>query len=187
MIGRIVRVSDKQQSVQTEGKNGSVIVVGGSAAGLLTAAKVAASGRDVRYGQTLNGNQLNVVAPPPVLKPAAKQTPRVKARLVNPVVETGWQGIKPAEAARLKTSIARQNPPPAGLPKPRIPKKEQVESPTGPRVRSQTQMPPNLVAPKARPSEKMPEVRATPGGSPKTPIAGKKSVPPLLARGRPAH
>jgi probable HAF family extracellular repeat protein len=146
-----------------------------------------ASGRDVRYGQTLNGNQLNVVAPPPVLKPAAKQTPRVKARLVNPVVETGWQGIKPAEAARLKTSIARQNPPPAGLPKPRIPKKEQVESPTGPRVRSQTQMPPNLVAPKARPSEKMPEVRATPGGSPKTPIAGKKSVPPNLIGERPAR
>jgi probable HAF family extracellular repeat protein len=146
-----------------------------------------ASGRDVRYGQTLNGNQLNVVAPPPVLKPAAKQTPRVKARLVNPVVETGWQGIKPAEAARLKTSIARQNPPPAGLPKPRIPKKEQVESPTGPRVRSQTQMPPNLVAPKARPSEKMPEVRATPGGSPKTPIAGKKFVPPNLIGERPAR
>lgn len=145
-----------------------------------------ASGRNVRYGQTLNGNQLNVAAPPPVLKPAARQTPRVKTRLVNPVVETGWQDIKPAEAARLKTSIARQNPPPAGLPKPRILKKEQVESPTGPRVRSQKQMPPNLVAPKAKPGEKMPEVRATPGGSPNTPMAGKKSVPPNLIGERPA-
>jgi len=146
-----------------------------------------ARGRDVRYGQTLNGNQLNVVAPPPVLKPAAKQTPRVKTRLVNPVVDTGWQGIKPAEAARLKTSIARQNPPPPGLPKPRIPKKEQVESPTGRQVRSPKQMPPNLVAPKVRPCEKMPEVRATPGGSPKTPIAGKKFVPPNLIGERPAR
>jgi probable HAF family extracellular repeat protein len=145
-----------------------------------------ASGRNARYGQTLNGNQLNVVAPPPVLKPAAKQTPRVKTRLVNPVAETGWQDIKPAEAARLKTSIARQNPPPADLPKRRIPKKEQVESPTGPRVGSQKQLPPNLVAPKARPGEKMPEVRATPGISPNPPMAGKKSVPPNLIGERPA-
>jgi probable HAF family extracellular repeat protein len=144
------------------------------------------SGHNVRYGQTLNGKQLNVMAPPPVLKPSAKQTPRVKTRLVNPVVETGWQDIKPAEAARLKTSIARQDPPPAGLPKLRIPKKEQVESATGPRVRSQKQLPPNLVAPKARPGEKMPEIRATPSRSPNTPMAGKKSVPPNLIGERPA-
>src|SRR5882762_1180807 len=55
MIGRIVRVSDKRQSVQTESKNGSVIVVGGSAAGLLTAAKVAAGGRDVRVLDAKSG------------------------------------------------------------------------------------------------------------------------------------
>jgi hypothetical protein len=42
MIGRTERVPDKQQRLQNENKNGSIIVVGGSAAGLLTAAKVAA-------------------------------------------------------------------------------------------------------------------------------------------------
>src|SRR4029077_40117 len=34
-----------------------------------------ATGPNANYSQTLKGNQLNVVAPPPVLKPAAKQTP----------------------------------------------------------------------------------------------------------------
>ncbi|MGA8480724.1 MAG: DUF6600 domain-containing protein, partial [Chthoniobacterales bacterium] len=45
-----------------------------------------ATGPNASYGQTLKGNQLNVVAPPPVLKPAAKQTPTVQTRLANPVV-----------------------------------------------------------------------------------------------------
>jgi digeranylgeranylglycerophospholipid reductase len=48
-------VPDKQQSVQAESKNGNVIVVGGSAAGLLTAAKVAAGGRDVRVLDAKSG------------------------------------------------------------------------------------------------------------------------------------
>ena len=39
---------EKQPSLQTGNRNGSVIVVGSSAAGLLTAAKVAAGGRQVR-------------------------------------------------------------------------------------------------------------------------------------------
>jgi hypothetical protein len=59
-----------------------------------------------------------VVAPPPVLKPAAKQTPPVQTRLANPVVEKGWQGVRPADAAKLKKTIVQQNPPPKDLPKP---------------------------------------------------------------------
>src|SRR6266478_6037746 len=55
MIGRTERVPDKPQRLQSEGKNGSVIVVGGSSAGLLTAAKVAASGRDVRVLDAKSG------------------------------------------------------------------------------------------------------------------------------------
>ena len=55
MIGRTERVPDKQQRLQNENKNGSVIVVGGSAAGLLTAAKVAAGGRDVRVLDAKSG------------------------------------------------------------------------------------------------------------------------------------
>jgi flavin-dependent dehydrogenase len=48
MIGRTERVPEKQQHLRNESKAGNVIVVGGSAAGLLTAAKVAAGGRHVR-------------------------------------------------------------------------------------------------------------------------------------------
>jgi len=55
MIGRTERVPEKQRSLETETKDGSVIVVGGSAAGLLTAAKVAAGGRDVRVLDAKSG------------------------------------------------------------------------------------------------------------------------------------
>ena len=48
MIGRTERVRENQQNLRTERQNRGVIVVGGSAAGLLTAARVAAGGRDVR-------------------------------------------------------------------------------------------------------------------------------------------
>jgi digeranylgeranylglycerophospholipid reductase len=47
-IGRAERVIEKQTNLQPNQKSGGVIVVGGSAAGLLTAAKVAAGGRAVR-------------------------------------------------------------------------------------------------------------------------------------------
>ena len=150
-----------------------------------------ATGPNASYGQTLKGNQLNVVAPPPVLKPAAKQTPTVQTRLANPVVEKGWQGVKPADAAKLKRTIAEQNPPPKDLPKPtplptpQILKKGQVAgspSPTGSPapVIGQKRTPPNLVKPTASPGEKVPTVKATPGGSPNASPAGKKSVPPNL-------
>jgi digeranylgeranylglycerophospholipid reductase len=48
MNGRTERVLENQNQLRAETNKGSVIVVGGSAAGLLTAAKVAAGGRDVR-------------------------------------------------------------------------------------------------------------------------------------------
>ena len=46
---------ENQPNLQKDRKNGSVIVVGGSAAGLLTAAKVAAGGRDVRVLDAKSG------------------------------------------------------------------------------------------------------------------------------------
>jgi flavin-dependent dehydrogenase len=48
-------VLENQQRLRTETKHGSVIVVGSSAAGLLTAAKVAAGGRDVRVLDAKSG------------------------------------------------------------------------------------------------------------------------------------
>ncbi len=150
-----------------------------------------ATGPNANYSQTLKGNQLNVVAPPPVLKPAAKQTPPVQTRLANPVVEKGWQGVKPADAAKLKKTIAQQNPPPKDLPKPtplptpQILKKGQaVGSPSPPvspvPVPGQKQTPPDLVKPTASSGEKVPTVNATPGGSPQAPAARNKTVPPNL-------
>jgi probable HAF family extracellular repeat protein len=151
-----------------------------------------ATGPNASYGQTLKGNQLNVVAPPPVLKPVAKQTPPVQTRLSHPVVEKGWQGVKPADAANLKKTIAEQNPPPKGLPKPtpvatpQILKNGQVaSSPTGSPVIGQKQTPPNPVKPAASPGEKVPTVKATPGGSPNALPAGKKSLPPNLIAVKP--
>src|SRR5215467_1744282 len=55
MIGRTERVREDRQSPQSDQKNGSVIVVGGSAAGLLTAAKVAAGGHSVRVLDAKSG------------------------------------------------------------------------------------------------------------------------------------
>src|SRR5262245_38590515 len=54
-IGRTERVLDNQQSIRTDRKDGGVIVVGGSAAGLLTAARVAAGGREVRVLDAKSG------------------------------------------------------------------------------------------------------------------------------------
>ena len=55
MIGRTERVRETQRNLRQNQKNGPVIVVGGSAAGLLTAAKVAAGGRDVRVLDAKSG------------------------------------------------------------------------------------------------------------------------------------
>ena len=73
---------------------------------------------NANYGQTLQGNQLNVVAPPATLKPQATHAPPVQNRIENPQVEKGWQGVKPQDAEKLKKTIAEQNPAPKDLPKP---------------------------------------------------------------------
>ena len=70
------------------------------------------------YGQTLQGNQLNVVAPPCHPQAASTHAPPVQNRIANPQVEKGWQGVKPQDAEKLKKTIAEQNPAPKDLPKP---------------------------------------------------------------------
>jgi probable HAF family extracellular repeat protein len=66
---------------------------------------------NANYGQTLQGNQLNVVAPRATLKPQATHAPPVQNRIENPQVEKGWQGVKPQDAEKLKKTIVEQNPP----------------------------------------------------------------------------
>jgi probable HAF family extracellular repeat protein len=114
------------------------------------------------YGQTRRGNQLNVVAPPPVLKPAVKQAPPVQVRLANPVVHKGWEGVKPENAAELKQTIAQQNPPPNNLPRPTpLPRPQVLQKGGSPRPIG----PPNLIGLK-------------PAGPPGTSPVGKPTARP---------
>src|SRR5271165_1617808 len=150
-----------------------------------------ATGPNAKYGQTLQGNQLNVVAPPATLKPQATQAPSVQNRIANPQVEKGWQGVNPQDAEKLRKTIAEQNPPPKDLPKPtpyvnpQIGKKGQAGSPgtTGspPAVTGQ-KPPPNLV----KPGEGSPNANVTRGASPNAAAAGNKSVPPNLLGVKPS-
>jgi probable HAF family extracellular repeat protein len=149
---------------------------------------------NAQYGQTLQGNQLKVVAPPSVLKPAAAQTPAVQNRIANPVVEKGWQGVKPQDAEKLKQTIAQQNPPPKDLPKatpfvkPQIVQKAGSPGATGSpgAVAGQKQTPPNLVKPGTGPGQKPATANVTPGGSPNASAAGKRPVPPNLLGVKPS-
>ena len=139
-----------------------------------------------KYGQTLQGNRLKVVAPPVNLKPESTHSPTVQNRIENPQVERGWQGVKPQDAEKLKKVIAGQNPPPKGLPKPtpfvnlQIGNKGQVSGSPGatgsPAAVAGQKTPPNLVKPGGRP----PNAKITPSASPNKAAAGEKSVPPNL-------
>ncbi|MBV9674632.1 MAG: hypothetical protein JO076_17655, partial [Verrucomicrobia bacterium] len=73
---------------------------------------------NANFGQSLQGNQLKVIAPPATLQSRATQAPPVQNRIVDPQVEKGWQGVKPQEQQKLKRVIAEQNPIPGNLPKP---------------------------------------------------------------------
>jgi hypothetical protein len=148
---------------------------------------------NAQYTQTLQGNQLKVVAPPPVLKPAAAQTPAVKNRIANPVIDKGWQGVKPQDAQKLKQTIAQQNPPPKDLPKatplkPQIAQKAGSPGATGSpnAVAGQKQTPPNLVRPGTGTGQKPATANATPGRSPNASAAGKKPAPPNLLGVKPS-
>jgi probable HAF family extracellular repeat protein len=133
-----------------------------------------------KYGQSLQGNQLNVVAPSATLKPQATHGPPVQNRIANPEVEKGWQGLKPEDAEKLKKTVAEQNPPPRDLPKPtpflkpQIGNQGQVAGP--PTSGTGQKTPPNLVKPGAG----FPNPNTPPGASPKATTPGKPVPPNLL-------
>jgi probable HAF family extracellular repeat protein len=158
------------------------------------------------YGQTRQGNRLNVIAPAANLRPQAARAPSVQNRIENPRIEKGWRGVKPDDAAKLKKTIAEQNPPPKSPPQskslvnPRPGDKGQVSQPPGttgspaalpsPAVGATGQKPPpNLLKPGGGP----PNVHGTPGGaSPnavvpdRSPGHGKRPVPPNLLEAKPS-
>ncbi|MBV9645098.1 MAG: hypothetical protein JO334_16170, partial [Verrucomicrobia bacterium] len=149
------------------------------------------------YGQAVQGNQLNVVAPPATLKTQATQAPPVQNRVSNPQVEKGWQGVNSQEAEKLKRTMAEQNPPPNNLPKPspfvnpQIGNTGQAPGTRGatisPRATSSPaeiagpKAPPNLLKPGAGPSNE----NATPGVSPSAGATGRKPVPANLIGSKP--
>jgi probable HAF family extracellular repeat protein len=154
-----------------------------------------ATGANANYGQKLQGNQLSVTAPPATLKPVAAQTPPVQNRIQNPQIEKGWQGVKPQDAAKIKQTIAQQNPPPKDLPKPTpIPTPQILAkgqgSPGAPGsptpIAGQKQTPPNLVKPGASPGQKPPVANASPGGAPNAAAGAKKPLPPNLLGVKPS-
>ncbi|HYY31535.1 MAG TPA: DUF6600 domain-containing protein, partial [Chthoniobacterales bacterium] len=147
---------------------------------------------NAKYGQTLQGNQLNVVAPPATLKPQATHGPPVQSRIENPQLQKGWQGVKPQEAALLKKTIAEQNPPPKDLPKPtpfvnrQFGNKGQVTGYPGataspgvtasPPAGIGQKLPPNLV----KPAVSSPNAKVVPGASPNAAGAASRTIPPNL-------
>jgi probable HAF family extracellular repeat protein len=138
-----------------------------------------------RYGQTLQGNQLNVVAPSATLKSQATHGPPVQNRIANPQVEKGWQGLKPEDAEKLKKTVAEQNPPPRDLPKPTPFLNPQIGT-QGPVAGAPTpaagqKTPTNLV----KPGTGFPNANTPPGPSPKATTPGKKLGPPNLLATKP--
>jgi probable HAF family extracellular repeat protein len=139
-----------------------------------------------RYGQTLQGNQLNVVAPSATLESQATHGPPVQNRIANPQVEKGWQGLKPEDAEKLKKTVAEQNPPPRDLPKPtpflnpQIGTQRPVAGAPTPGAGQKT--PNNLV----KPGPGFPNANTPPGASPKATTPGKKLGPPNLLGTKPS-
>jgi probable HAF family extracellular repeat protein len=157
------------------------------------------------YGQTRQGNRLNVIAPAANLRAQGARAPSVQNRIENPRVEKGWRGVRPADAAKLKKTIAEQNPPPKSPPQaktlvnPRPDDKGRVSETPGttgspavlpsPVVAAPGQRPPpNLLKPGGGP----PNVHGTPGSPPnaavpgRSPGHGKKPIPPNLLETKPS-
>jgi hypothetical protein len=68
------------------------------------------------FKTSVQGNQLNVFAPPQKLKPFATAQPQDAKQLGKAQVERGWQNVPQAQAQQLRQQFAHQNPPPQTLP-----------------------------------------------------------------------
>jgi len=78
------------------------------------------------------GNQLNIFAPPPALKPTATVRPKVTKELGKTQADRGWRNVPEAQAKELRQQYARQTPVPQNLPaKPVLPVKPQIQAVKG--------------------------------------------------------
>jgi probable HAF family extracellular repeat protein len=74
--------------------------------------------RQAAYGATLQGSELQVIAPAEKLRAVSTVQPQVKTRLARAEVDNGWKNVNPTEQAELRKKFAEQNP----LPKEQPPK-----------------------------------------------------------------
>jgi hypothetical protein len=91
------------------------------------------------FKTSAQGNQLNVLAPPPRLRASATVKPQVARELGRAQVDRGWKNIPEAQAKTIRQQSAQLAPPPQNLPaKPALPAKPQVQA-----VTKGEQRPPN--------------------------------------------
>jgi probable HAF family extracellular repeat protein len=93
--------------------------------------------RQAAYGATLQGSELQVIAPAEKLRAVSTVQPQVKTRLAKAEVDNGWKNVNPAEQAELRKKFAEQNP----LPKEQPPKQALLK-PTFVRETKQLNPPP---------------------------------------------
>ena len=87
--------------------------------------------RNAAFKTAVQGNQLNVIAPPQKLKPIATAQPQVAKQLGKTQVERGWQSVPQGQAEQLRHKFAQQAPVPQTLPaKPVPPAKPQIQGVT---------------------------------------------------------
>jgi hypothetical protein len=79
------------------------------------------------FKTSAQGNQLNVMAPPPRLRASATVKPQVARELGRAQVDRGWKNVPEAQAKTIRQQSAQVAPPPQNLPaKPALPAKPQT-------------------------------------------------------------
>jgi hypothetical protein len=85
--------------------------------------------RNAAFKTAVQGNQLNVLAPPQKLKAVAAAEPKVAKQLGRAQVERGWQNVPQAQAQQLRHQFAQKAQVPQTLPtKPVLPAKPQIQA-----------------------------------------------------------
>jgi hypothetical protein len=80
------------------------------------------------FNSSVQGNQLNVLAPPARLRPVATAQPQVTRELGKAQINRGWKNVPESQANQLRQQFAQQTPVPKELPpKPVPPAKPQFQ------------------------------------------------------------
>jgi hypothetical protein len=100
------------------------------------------------FRTVVNGNQVEVVAPPPQLQRGATIAPKDARQLHNTQVERGWQNIDPAKTQQLRQAFQQNAPPvPKALPSQPAPPPKPVIAAVGSQKPGQPGQPPKPGAP----------------------------------------